>query len=115
MKVYLAGPMSGKPDYNVFEFRSVTDQLREAGYDVVSPIELDEADGLDFNEDLPAATEELWLSCLARDFYAIVNDGVQGLIMLEGWEESRGAFLELALARALGLPVLRWPDFTVVG
>ena len=39
-RVYLAGPMTGYPDYNYPAFHCAAEQYRAAGFDVVSPAEL---------------------------------------------------------------------------
>ena len=42
VRVYIAGPMTGIPQYNFPEFDRVATLLRAMGYDVVSPAELDD-------------------------------------------------------------------------
>ena len=41
MRLYLAGPMSGKPQMNFPAFEKAAKSLRRRGHDVVSPAELD--------------------------------------------------------------------------
>lgn len=115
-KVYLAGPMSGHPDFNRAAFRAAAAELREAEsdgrpiYEVISPVELDEQDGTLAKETPEMAergkpTEELWVDCLRRDLIRILDAKIDAVVVLEGWEDSRGAALEVHVARSLGVPV----------
>ncbi len=89
---YLSGPMSGYPDHNRPQFNLCAQLLRERGYDVCNPVEFDEA------PDLP------WSDYLRKDIRALMDCG--GVITLPGWQESRGATLEVYVAHALGMQVL---------
>lgn len=107
MTVYLAGPMSGYPELNAPAFRSAARQLRGEGYEVVSPVEMDEAEGLDFTK-AEAPTEDEYFGFLRRDILRIIEDRVEALFVLPGWEESRGAAAEVELARNLGFPIISY-------
>ena len=95
MKLYLAGPMRGIPDLNLPEFRRVTKLLRMSGHVTFSPGEL-----LD-NEDRSALeTEMVWICRNA-----------EGIALLKGWEESKGACAEQALGLALGILTRKWEEW----
>lgn len=95
--LYLAGPMNGYPDHNFPAFRKVADELRALGYVVTSPAELDEpGDG-------PDVRLHTWEWYMLRDMRHLANCG--GIAVLEGWEDSRGATLEIFLGAMLGLPL----------
>ena len=113
MKVYLAGPMTGIPSFNIPAFDAMAKRLRTAGYEVVSPAELDDptirsisldsADGALATLETHGAT---WGDFLARDVELIADDGIEAVVVLPGWETSRGARLETFVANALcGLPI----------
>lgn len=97
---YLSGPMSGVPQFNFPLFDRVTAELRAAGMTVISPAELDDDDGL---RDAALASPDgnpdssphgwTWGDFLARDV-KLIADGVTGIVLLPGWEQSRGARLE---------------------
>ena len=78
MKIYLAGPMTGIPNFNFPKFDRVSAELRANGYEVVSPAELDSpefrasvmADGITGNE---KRLTGLWGDCLARDVKLIAD------------------------------------------
>lgn len=106
--VYIAGPMTGLPEFNFPAFREASQKYRDLGFTVVSPAELDEqADfdptGLTGNENLALHGFSL-NTILARDLELV--SGVDGLILLKGWEKSRGAAAEIALAAALDLWII---------
>lgn len=83
MRLYLAGPMSGITDWNYPLFHAEAARLRELGFAVYSPAEINagrEGDG--------------WEACMARDLRVLVGPEVHGIALLPQWEESRGARLE---------------------
>jgi hypothetical protein len=110
---YLAGPMSGLPQFNFPLFREVARDLRMRGFKVISPAELDEAESVaaamaSKNGD-PIAAHRSWGHYLSRDI-KIVADQVQGIIFLPGWEKSRGARLEAMCAALCNHEFLEYRD-----
>lgn len=91
MRIYLAGPMTGFKDLNFPAFHAGAAELRAAGLDVVNPAEI--------NAD-PNAN---WHDCMRADIAALMT--CQGIAVLPGWEKSRGASLEVSIARGLDMPV----------
>lgn len=112
MKLYLAGPMSGIPQFNYPAFMEAADKLREEGYDVRNPAELDtpevraeavaSTDGM-FNPD-GALGGQTWGDFLKKDV-KIIADEVDGVCLLPGWANSRGARLEAYVALTVQKPV----------
>jgi hypothetical protein len=98
MKVYLAGPMSGLPQFNFPLFDSVALDLRGLGYDVVSPVELDDEDdrgaAMESTTGDPDEALRTWGDYLSRDVKLIADEGIQGIVLLPNWNHSRGARLE---------------------
>lgn len=106
MKLYVAGPMSGYPEHNFPAFREAARVLRIMGHDVTSPVEMDEAGGFDAaTAPNVASGSPEWATFLARDVIVIAGADVEGVVVIDGWEESRGAALEVHVARELGKPV----------
>lgn len=107
-KYYLAGPMSGIPQFNYPQFFSVAQSLRAAGYDIISPAEQDTPEKLaeilastDGDLSKVEAITGTWGDFLSHDV-KLVADEVQGLFLLPGWEKSRGAKLEAFVAVLCG-------------
>ncbi|WP_341855860.1 DUF4406 domain-containing protein [Brachybacterium sp. GPGPB12] len=106
LRIYIAGPMSGLPDFNYPSFDRAEQDLAAAGYEPLSPAVLAHlsptdsgvlADGLSY-EDVLAAGLQILLNADA-------------VALLGGWESSHGARLEVALARRRDLltaPVAHW-------
>ncbi len=97
MKIYLAGPMRGLPDFNFPEFHKYAALLRAEGHEVFNPAEL----GLSQSDMRAILAVELDWICREADAVAL----------MPGWSESLGARAEAALARALNLKLMGVPDF----
>ncbi|WP_237699927.1 DUF4406 domain-containing protein [Alicyclobacillus acidocaldarius] len=97
---YLAGPMSGYPDFNRPAFHEVAARLRAKGLVVVNPAEIRGDDDWQWDDWMRAA-----LHCLL---------GCHAVVFLPGWESSRGAQLERTIAEALGMPMFEYRDGEVV-
>lgn len=87
MKLYIAGPMTGYPDYNYPAFNVAAKMLQERGYEVENPASNPEQ--ACWSDYLRAALTQM-LTC-------------DGVAFLNGWEMSRGAQLERHVAHSLGM------------
>lgn len=114
MRVYLAGPMTGIPKFNIPEFDETTSLLRSMGHEVVSPAELDGASvrahllrsSTGSHADYPANMG--WSEYLTRDIDVLMNNGIEAVVVLPGWQDSKGARLETFVAKGIiGMDVLR--------
>ena len=111
MKLYLAGPMTGHPQFNFPRFDAMAEGLRELGYEIQSPAELDDpetrAAALASQDGSPGSgtvNGDTWGDFLARDV-KLVADGVDGIAVFHDWWTSRGARLEAYCAHLTGKPV----------
>ena len=93
MIAYLSGPMTGLPDQNYAAFQAAADRLRGHGVQVISPHEITP----------PGVGPWSWEAHMRVDLAALLTADV--IVLLPGWETSRGARLEKAVADALGLVV----------
>lgn len=89
--LYLAGPMTGLPDYNRPAFNAAAAALRSAGYHVTNPVD----NGL--SADAP------WAMHMARDIAMLCGCGA--VAFLPGIEDSKGGQLEIQIAKALDMQV----------
>lgn len=115
MKIYLAGPMRGIPEFNFPAFHAAAAKLRAQGHGVFSPAEKDieRAGGVDVSKGNHTgcpeqAAREHGLTiriALADDLQFICNEA-EGIALLPGWRNSKGATAEHAVAVALGLEVI---------
>lgn len=111
MKIYVAGPMRGKPDFNFPAFDKASAFLRRLGHTVFNPADRDRSVLPEGFDDLPLAEREATIirdidarEALAADMKFIAEEA-EGIWMLEGWETSLGARAEHALATALKLRI----------
>lgn len=100
-KVYLSGPMTGRPDYNREAFMAAEASLRKLGFEVVNPHRVPEPPGLRPND-----AEHNWRRYLARDLALLLTEDVDLVALLPGWRESRGSVLEAKAAEAAGIETL---------
>ena len=96
MKIYVSGPISGIENRNIDAFNAMGEKLRSLGHEVINPFELDTPG---FNP------EGCWFKYLKRDLAQLLY--CDAVCLLPGWEESKGARLEVVVARNLELPLYR--------
>lgn len=92
---YIAGPMAGVPEFNYPLFNSVAKTLRDRGLEVRNPAEND-----------GGSADKSWDFYLRLGLAQLLE--CDSVVVLPGWENSRGARLELAVAEALGMTVSYW-------
>lgn len=96
MRLYIAGPMTGLPDFNYPTFNQAERELRAAGIVPLNPTNGNASP----DEDDPGLT---WEDYLRLALAMVIK--ADGIALLSGWEGSRGARLEVHVAEALGMPV----------
>lgn len=90
LKIYIAGPMTGYPDYNRAAFNAKASELMAEGHIVLNPAVLPGS----------LCQSEYMDICLA------MVRSADAIYLLNRWEESIGARAEHALAEKLGLTVI---------
>ncbi|MDK9364193.1 DUF4406 domain-containing protein [Lelliottia wanjuensis] len=89
-RIYIAGPMTGIPEYNRPAFFDAAAQLVDRGHTVLNPATL--PNGL---------TQPQYM-----DICCAMLRCADAVFLLEGWEQSAGARAERALAEKLELGVI---------
>lgn len=97
MRIYVAGPMSGLPEFNYPAFYTAAAALRRKGHDVLNPADVDRLD-----TGTPRG-QRTWHWYMRRTLRMVLE--ADAIALLPGWENSRGATLEHKVAEALGLNI----------
>ncbi|MGN0845252.1 MAG: DUF4406 domain-containing protein [Kiritimatiellia bacterium] len=95
--IYIAGPMTGLPEYNYAAFNKAEATLRERGWLVVNPANFSNVFG-------KPPIGALLDACVASELSAIPF--LDAIYLLKGWKKSIGAKREFAVALKYGLEVI---------
>lgn len=90
-RIYIAGPMTGLPEFNYPAFHAEAERLRALGYEVENPAE---------NPDPQCGT---WLGYMRMAIRQLMT--CDAIALLPGWQWSRGARIERWLSGMLGFGV----------
>lgn len=112
MRTYLAGPMRNHFRYNFPAFDAAAADLRSQGLSVVNPAEIDRHNGFD-----PVTLPDDWdwrelpkdldlRQTVRNDLIALVT--CDSIHLLPGWQDSKGATAERAVAEWVGLGVFEY-------
>lgn len=94
MRVYISGPITGVPEYeSLVAFNEVEDRLVRAGFTAVNPRRTSSW-GLTWDTYMKIAREILY------------SGEIDAVVMLKGWEKSKGATIEKMWAEANGISVV---------
>ncbi|WP_460069434.1 DUF4406 domain-containing protein [Pseudomonas sp. H2_E05] len=99
-RIYLSGPMTDLPNLNFPAFAAMTTTLRDSGHAVTNPAELNPDGGS-------------WNDCMRRDIAALME--CDTVATLAGWQDSRGASLEVHIGKELGMTVVNAHDLVSMG
>ncbi|MDE2020862.1 MAG: DUF4406 domain-containing protein [Patescibacteria group bacterium] len=110
---YLAGPMTGKPFFNFPEFFRMAFFLRQKGYEVWSPAEHDTAaHGLFWMHAPNGDPKEIPTRFKAPSYrevllwdLLILMTKCNRIVLLPGWQKSKGACVEREVAILCGLEI----------
>lgn len=96
MKVYIAGPMRGIPEFNYPAFYAAAAAWERRGWDVVNPADLD-------IQERAVNEEPTYEDYMRRDITELLS--VDAIALLPGWQRSEGANVEVTVAKAIGLEI----------
>ncbi len=103
MKVYIAGPMRGHPDWNFAAFDMVREAWTKAGHEVFCPAQLFRAMPYPKHDDTVTTDRRHLEHVIQSDILCLMH--ADAIALLPGWQNSRGATVELSVAQFLGLEV----------
>lgn len=105
LSYYLAGPMTGLPEYNYPAFTAACEYLRKWWkLEILSPHEVPWPEGCLSVDDAQnkMGIEPLWEYMMGATRELL--ERASGVILLPGWYTSRGALAELSIVREAQLP-----------
>lgn len=113
-RVFLSGPMTGRPSFGAADFAAAHEMLNEAGARHVFDPAFERY--VEISQGKPENTHERYvrntLSELmsVNDSYADSSMRYDVLVLLPGWEDSDGAVIEAEVAKAIGIEVCELGD-----
>jgi nucleoside 2-deoxyribosyltransferase len=108
---YLAGPMNGYEEYNFPAFFKAEEHLKQLGFDVINPARIDQEE-LGFNPKIDTADAAFLNEAAKRDLNGVIESDC--LILLQGWEKSKGANAEIGVAKWLNKPIYLYPSLCLL-
>jgi hypothetical protein len=119
MRLYIVGPMVGIADYNYPAFFTAEQEIIALGHQVFNPAGDLAAFLLETKDNEKERMIKPWEYYVRRDVAQVAL--ADGIVLLPGWQYSRGTNLLVEFATELGLPlyILRYgeltPRLTIVG
>lgn len=104
VKIFIAGPMTGIEHFNFPLFDSVAESLRKEGYQVVNPVDVCRR----FKKEHVLADKKLFDKMISQQQELEKTCNV--LLLLPGWEDSKGVRLELKTAIEKDMQIVQWRD-----
>ena len=106
VKVYIAGPIAGQPNGNREAFAQRAKELETAGHEPLNPWDIppDHNHGSCMGGKVYETSVHEYGCFLRNDIMAMM--WCDAVSMLPGWEQSKGATTEYAVAIAIGLQIL---------
>ena len=111
MTIYIAGPITGIENENIEAFERAEVMLRGLGFSPINPHKLEHKEAKRLEKE-GASNEEIWAAYLQEDLTEGMKAGA--IFLLDGYEYSKGARLELCVLNKLGKKVYRLIDNVIV-
>lgn len=98
-RIYVCGKMSGIKDYNYPRFHQITKELRRSGYDVFNPAEIKNA------------PDWIWVDYMKACIGPLTECDM--VYVLKGYRSSKGANIEIDLAKKLEIEIIYEDDYSI--
>lgn len=102
-RVYVCGPMSGLPEKNYPAFNKAAQALRDKGYAVLNPVDIDHL--------IPEDGHPTYDWFLRQTMRMLCD--ADAVALLPDWEQSTGAMVEWQFAKACDMDVRLLSDWLV--
>jgi hypothetical protein len=103
MRVYIAGPINGMLNGNQEAFKLRAEELEARGYEPINPWDVPpDHDGPCTGDPVDHEPVHRYGCYMRKDLEALMT--CDAISLLDGWERSRGATVEEAVAKILGMP-----------
>jgi Domain of unknown function (DUF4406) len=97
IRVYICGPISGIPEHNKPAFDAMESELRSLGLEPINP----HLTCAHIKREFYPTDKDHWQACMRADIRELMRADM--ITLLPGWENSKGAKIEIALARELSI------------
>ncbi len=105
MRVYIAGPINGKPNGNQEAFQLRAEELEAQGHEPVNPWDIPpDHNGPCTGDPVDHEPTHRYGCYMRKDLEALMT--CDAISLLPGWVHSRGASVEYSVASILGMPVV---------
>jgi hypothetical protein len=95
MRIYIAGPMTGLPEFNYPAFHKAAADLAALGHTPINPADSE-------SQNATGKPQE-WTWYMRHGLRALVD--AEAVALLDGWEDSRGSAVEVFVANALRMEI----------
>ena len=103
-RIFIAGPMRGYENYNFKKFDYIEEFLKTIGFDVVNPARISRKfKEKDVNSDIAVYNKMV-------DMQQEAERTCNAILLLDGWQWSKGVALEVQTAAKLGMQFLLESD-----
>ena len=92
MRIYVSGPITGASPKEIMAFYEATRRIRETGHEAINP-------------NVMSKWGLTWETYMQIAMTIIYSGEIDAVLMLDGWERSRGACIEKVWADSRGIPV----------
>ena len=107
--IFISGPMTGLPNYNFDKFNEVAARLARAGYKMVNPVCICKR----FKQEEVVKNKEAFDE-MVKDQQMAERQLCDSILLLDGWEKSKGVRLELQTAIELKFQIFLEKDLPIL-